>query len=262
MNNCFALRFNLHKCGYEFGEKSDVYAGVFGESKEFIEETLAQYEAVNTASAEKIIAETDMSKLDYIKGKKLMLFGDSNTSDRLSYGKIIEKVLPCTVIDGAVSGWRSVHVLSEIDRMLFFNKPDVAVIQIGSNDSFFSDKEAKVLCVSKEEYKRNLESIIEKVKSKGIKVIVNAIPLTYCEKMARDHAFWTQTYENNESFNAIAENCAKNAGVPFFDFRDVFGNKEAFDELFYADGVHLTSVSQALIAEKFVKFLGENYGNN
>jgi lysophospholipase L1-like esterase len=262
MNNCFGLRFNLQKCGYDFGEKTEVFAEMFGQDKAFIEETLQQYDEINTKSAEKIIAEYDMSKLDYLKNKKIMLFGDSNTSDRISFGKILEKVLPCQVIDGAVSGWRSVQILSEIDRMLLVNKPDIAVIQIGTNDAFFCDKEAKVLCTSKEEYVRNLECIIEKVKSKGIKVIVNSLPLVYCEKMARDHAFWTQTYENIENFNAIAQTCAEKAGVSFFDSRDVFSNFNDYEELFYNDGVHLTSVSHALIAEKFVRFLGENYGNN
>lgn len=261
MNNCFALRFNLQKSGYDFGENLQVFAEMFGQDEAYIEETLRQYEEINTKSAEKIIAGYDTLRLDFLKDKKLMLFGDSNTSDRISYGKIIEKVLPCTVIDGAVSGWRSVQVLSEIDRMLFFGKPDIAVIQIGTNDSFFCDKDAKVLCVSEQEYERNLECIIEKVKSKGTEVIVNAVPPVYCEKMAKDHAFWTQTYENNERFNNIAKKCAQKAGVAFFDFRDIFGNKEDYEELFYGDGVHLTSASHALIAEKFIEFLGENYGN-
>ena len=262
MNNCFALRFNLQKSGYDFGEKPQVFAEMFEQDKAFIEETLQQYEEINTKSAEKIIAEYDIRRLDFLKDKKLMLFGDSNLSERISYGKILEKVLPCSVVDGAVSGWRSVQLLSEIDRMLLNNNPDIAVIQIGTNDSFFCDKEAKTLCVSKEEYQRNLESIIEKIKRKGIKVIVNAIAPAYCEVIEKNHAFWTQTYENNENFNIIAKNCAEKAGVPFFDFRDIFKDKENYGELFYSDGVHLTSVSQALIADKFVRFLGENYGNN
>ncbi len=260
MNNCFALRFNLQKSGYDFGENPNVFAGILGEDVKFIGETLEQYEQINSAAAQEIISKYDMSRLGYLQDKKVMLFGDSNTSDRLSYGKIIEKVLPCQVIDGAVSGWRSVQLLCEIDRMLYTNKPDIAVIQIGNNDSFFCDKEKRNLCVSPEEYRRNMEIIIDKAKSTASTVIVNSLTPSYCEKIEKNHAFWSATEENNALFNLIAKECAENEGVLFFDFRKIF-EKERYEELFYPDGTHLTCTAHALIAEKLVEFLGDYNGN-
>ncbi len=36
-HNCFALRFNLYKCGYTFSENIHVFAGMYGEDEKFLE---------------------------------------------------------------------------------------------------------------------------------------------------------------------------------------------------------------------------------
>ncbi|MEE0946149.1 MAG: SGNH/GDSL hydrolase family protein [Acutalibacteraceae bacterium] len=261
MNNCFPLRFNLHKCGFGFAPDSETFARIYGETREFIEETLAQYEEVNTASANEIKVNTAEINLDFLKGKKIMLTGDSNTSDRLSWGKVLEKVLPCEVVDCAVSGWRSVQLLSEIDRMLYTYRPDIVVVQIGNNDSFFADKKQENLCVSKEEFERNLDCIAQKINGFGAKLIINSITPSYCEKINKDHQFWSATEENNQSFNDITEKVAYARGGLYHNFRGVF-EKDMYDELFYPDGTHLMPLAHKKIAENFVRFLGESYENN
>lgn len=261
MNNCFALRFNLHKSGQSFEDNSELFAGIFGTSKEFIEETIAQYDEVNTASANEIKSALGDINLDSLKGKKIMLTGDSNTSDRLSWGKIIAKILPCEVIDCAVSGWRSVQLLSEIDRMLYTNKPDIVVVQIGNNDSFFADKQKEILCISDDEFKRNLTVIAKKIKGFGAQLIINSITPSYCEKIEVCNPFWSATEEKNELFNNITKEVAMGQNCCHHDFREVF-IKENYDELFYADGTHLTPLAHKKIAEHFVRFLGDCYENN
>ncbi|MEE0840164.1 MAG: hypothetical protein U0L72_06415, partial [Acutalibacteraceae bacterium] len=61
---------------------------MFGETKEFIEEALRQYDEVNSQSANEIKENTKDIDLSFLEGKKIMLTGDSNTSDRLSWGKV------------------------------------------------------------------------------------------------------------------------------------------------------------------------------
>ncbi len=261
MNNCFALRFNLHKSGQSFEDDSELFAGIFGTSKEFIEETLRQYDEVNTASANEIKDNLKYLDLSFLEGKKILLLGDSNTSDRLSWGKIIEKILPCQVIDGAISGWRSVQLLSEIDRMLNNFKPDIVVVQIGNNDSFFADKQQSSLCVSPDEFKRNLTVIVNKVKGCGARLIINSITPSYCEKINANHSFWSASEEINELFNDITKEVAEQENCYHHDFREVFERKN-YDELFYADGTHLMPLAHKKIAEHFVRFLGDCYENN
>lgn len=261
MNDCFPLRFNLHKCGYNFGEKNAVFAGMFSVNEAFIEETLAQYDEINCAAANEIAEKIDSSKLSFLKDKKIMICGDSNTSDRLSWGKIVAKVLPCTVIDCAVSGSRSVQLMTSMDSMLQSYKPDIVVVMIGINDSFFCDKEKKNLCTSHDEFKRNLTLIAQKVTKFGAKLIINSLPPSYCEPINQTHPYWSATEENNEIFNDITKSVAESENCVHFDFRNVF-EKEKYDILFQPDGTHLMPLAHALIAEKFVSFLGDNYGNN
>ena len=87
------MRFNLQKSGYTVSENSEIFAGTFGETKEFIEEALRQYDEVNSQSANEIKENTKDIDLSFLEGKKIMLTGDSNTSDRLSWGKVLEKSL-------------------------------------------------------------------------------------------------------------------------------------------------------------------------
>ncbi len=215
-----------------------------------------QYDEINSAAANEIINKADLNKLDFLKGKRIMLCGDSNTSDRLSWGKIIEKVLPCTVIDAAVSGWRSVQLLSEIDRLLFTHKPDIVVVQIGNNDSFFCDKEKKNLCTSPEEFRRNLSLTAEKVKGFGAKLIINSIAPSWCEIINEKHPCWSATEENNQLFNNITKEVAKKENCLHFDFRSFF-NKEDYENLFYPDGTHLNPLAHKKQAESLVLFLGD-----
>lgn len=261
MNNCFALRFNLHKSGCDIADNAETFARIYGESKEFIDETIAQYEEINCAAADEIKRSTAEFDLSFLNGKKIMLTGDSNTSDRLGWGKIVAKVLPCEVIDCAVSGWRSVQLLSEIDRMLYNYKPDIVVVQIGNNDSFFADKQQRILCVSPEEFKRNLTVIAQKVKGFGAELIINSITPSYCEKINKNHMFWSATEENNKLFNNITKEVAYERGCYHYDFRKAFV-REKYDELFYPDGTHLMPLAHKNIAEHFVKFMGEEYENN
>lgn len=216
------MRFNLQKSGYTVSENSEIFAGMFGETKEFIEEALRRYDEVNSQSANEIKENTKDIDLSFLEGKKIMLTGDSNTSDRLSWGKVLEKVLPCQVIDCAVSGWRSVQLLSDIDRMFYTYRPDIIVVQIGNNDSFFADKKQENLCTSPEEFKRNLTVIAEKIKGFGAKLIINSMAPSYCEKINPNHTFWSTTEENNELFNDITKEVAKETGCYHHDFREVF----------------------------------------
>lgn len=261
MNNCFPLRFNLNKSGYESAYSTAALAAMFNQSEEFIAETLGQYDGINSAAAEKIKEACHGLSLDFLKGERIMLCGDSNTSDRLSWGKIVQKVLPCTVIDAAVSGWRSVQLLSEIDRLLVTHKPGIVVVQIGNNDSFFTNKAFTEPCATPEEFRRNLQLIAKKVTAFGARLIINSLAPSWCEALNKNHGFWSATEENNSLYNGITGEVAAEYGCLHFDFRSIF-EKERYGILFYPDGTHLNPQAHFEIAGRFVKFLGEAYGNN
>lgn len=255
MNDYFALRFNLQKSGYTFEDNPMLLGGIFGKSADYTAETLNQYKEQNTASANELKTELSAEDLALLNGKSVLLTGDSNTSDRLSYGKIAAEVLPCKITDAAVSGSFSVSWTTGIDAVLDSGEAfDAVSLQIGTNDSIFTDKECKNTAVSIEEFERNLNIIADKVQSKGCLLIIHGIP--YCNELRinTENPYKSASLKNNRLFNDACKRVAQQKNAVFHDLSEVFlHNDEAL--LYEPDGVHLTPYCHKLLAKNYIKTL-------
>lgn len=255
--DCFALRFNLYKCGYIFPENVKVFSEMYGESEEYIKKCINEYEKINQASADEILNLFNTQKINPILKEKTILFlGDSLTSDRLSYEKIIEKALYCYVVDGSISSSRTIDVITCEDSLLKTLRPDIVSILIGTNDSTFSDKYNKNQFTSADEYERNINIIIEKAKESGAKIIINSIPDCDYERFNAENEFWSRSKANTDLYNSILKITAEKTGAVLNDFREDF-NQNNKSILFEDDALHLTPFAHKIIAKTVMKKIYE-----
>lgn len=254
-NECFALRFNLHKSGCDFEDSIELFSEIFGENKEKISSCISEYDKINIEAAQKILAKKDMADIERILvGKTIVLFGDSITSERLSYGKIIERILPCTVIDCAVSCSRSVDVLNKLDATMEKYNPDIVSVMIGTNDVVCLDTNTKNPSVSLTEFGRNIDLIAQKVKIYGKELVFHSIPFGFYEVFNKKEKFKSASKENCLEYNMAIKFVSKKYGALFNDMSEMF-ELYSGQELFEPDGIHLSWFAHMLWAEEFIKIL-------
>ena len=256
-HDCFALRFNLYKCGYIFPENIHIFAGMYGEDENFLKICLKDYEEINKQSADEILSDEQfLSYIERIKDTSVLFVGDSITSDRLSYGKILEKALNGHVIDGAVSSSRTIDLITVLDGLLAENKPDIISIMIGTNDSVCSDKVGLQNFTSAEEYKRNINIIIEKIKKSGSRIVLNAIPEADYNKFNNITPFRSVTKEINDRFNTILKNAANKNQLVYNDYREKMSTCDT-SLLFEPDALHLSPFAHKIIAQTVLESIAK-----
>lgn len=257
MKDCFGLRFNCQKSGWDIPDDAELMAKVFGEKTDDISKLFEDYKSINGNSLSEISNCLDIQVFrEKFKDKKILFVGDSMTSDRLSYQKIIAEALPNQVFDRAISGSFSINLVAQIDRHLNEIKPDYVSVMVGGNDSVFFDKRQENAATSSLEYQRNLNLIIDKVTAFGAKVILNAVCPIYADLFNKNNMFWSANNENNEKYNEIAKNVAKKRNVAFNDYRFLF-DIDDLSVMFEPDGIHPSPLAHKEMAKTVIKTLLE-----
>lgn len=177
--------------------------------------------------------------------KVILFFGDSLTA---GYGltpeeafpaliekKCIENGTPCKAINAGLSGETSAGGLSRIDWVL--RQPvDVFVLELGANDGLRG--------LPLDQTKKNLQSIIDKVKAKypGIKVVIAGMMVP--PNMGPDYT---------ASFRKIFPELAKknNATLIPFLLEDVAG----LEKLNLEDGIHPNREGHRIVANNVYRVL-------
>lgn len=177
--------------------------------------------------------------------KTILFFGDSLTagyglSPEEAFPALVEKSFnsggkPCKVVNAGLSGETSAGGLSRIDWIL--RQPvDVFVLELGANDGLRGLPLA--------ETKKNLQAIIDKVKSKYPRVKIVVVGMMVPPNMGRDYA-----QEFNDIFPALAK---KNQAtlLPFL-LEGVAGN----EKLNLPDGIHPNIEGHKIVAKNVKKVL-------
>lgn len=115
----------------------------------------------------------------YFKGRVVVVFGDSltagvgasNASD--SYGAYLAQSLGVTVVNKGVGGDTTIRALKRLqsDVLNLSPRPEIAIILLGGNDLFDGIPQADT--------EKNLNTIIEQIQAKGIKVILLGLSNVY-----------------------------------------------------------------------------------
>lgn len=177
--------------------------------------------------------------------KVILFFGDSLTagyglSTEEAFPALVEKQLtkngkPNKVINAGLSGETTAGGLSRIDWVL--RQPiDVFVLELGGNDGLRG--------LPLEQTKKNLQSIIDKVKAKYPKVKIVVVGMMVPPNMGSDYT---------KQFNAIFPALAKKNKATLMPFllEGVAGN----EKLNLPDGIHPNIEGHKIVAENVLKIL-------
>ncbi len=208
---------------------------------------------------------------------RIATFGDSITKGtswvkrRQTYtyvlGKILEgRGIKVEMLRKGVSGETTRGALKRLEKDVIAQKPDVVTIMYGTNDAFIDvhkDEKDTTPRISLENYEKNLNTIIRKLKEHDIKpVLMNSIPMgnfwvadvgIYAEK---DGNFKLETYVD------IVRRVAAQEKVPLVDHFDVWirrKNKGQNINNWLADGLHPNTDGHRFIAKTIFNTLGEAF---
>lgn len=187
----------------------------------------------------------DSSKIASSEKKTILFFGNSLTAGygvepeeafpALVQNKLDSMNLPYTVVNAGVSGETSSGGLSRIDWILK-QSVDVFVLELGANDGLRG--------IPLAETKKNLQAIIDKVKSKNPRVKVLIAGMQIPPNMGQVYISEFRTI-----YPELAED-NKTAIIPFL--LEKVGGEE---ELNQPDGIHPTAEGHKILAENVWKVL-------
>jgi lysophospholipase L1-like esterase len=208
----------------------------------------------------------------------IVAFGDSTTAPRKNvvvYSKVLEEKFKqknpdIRVINSGVPGNTTVIAKERFEKDVLAHKPDVVIIQFGTNDAavdVWKNPPETVSRVSKVDYEKNLRDFIAAVKQIRAKVIVvTPAPTRWTDKLKAMYGRPPYDPEDVDGFNVIlkdyvqiAKRVAKDEGVRTIDLFAAYykydkqpGKK--MDELFL-DGLHPNTAGQRIEAELLLKEL-------
>ena len=152
------MRFNLQNSVDHFPATAEVGAVLQNADFKKIQGYLDEFETIQNQRVVRICESFDEC-LAVLRGKKVVFFGDSITSDNLGYRVSVSRAAQLQAVDGSISGGTSATVVQFAKMMLRQVKPDLVSQMIGTNDSVGIDSEC--FCqVSPDEYERNVRAIL------------------------------------------------------------------------------------------------------
>jgi lysophospholipase L1-like esterase len=163
----------------------------------------------------------------------IIMLGDSITN-RGDWKKLLENHL---VLNFGIDGDTTTGVLKRLDNVLEF-EPKIIVLMIGIND----------LCVSipLEQVFENYIQIVEKIKSKNIRIIINATLITRMPAINKKVI----------SFNEMIKSYANKSKIEFININGAFeDDNRLLREDLTTDGLHLGQKAYKVLAYKLKGFI-------
>jgi lysophospholipase L1-like esterase len=254
----FVHKFNLFKLSGLLIDENDLasIARVYGvppEELERLEERFRRNVAELAGSlppARRAPAEPALS---------VLAIGDSITSDRESYVKILNRYWQHDssrqISDSAVSGDTTADLIKRFYSTVMNEDFRWAVLFIGTNDSFQLDDERRISVLSIDEYRRNVRFITQTLREKGARVIQITIPPV---DNARLRGFFPDansvcSEEHIAEVNDFIRRWAASQGHSVADLAQAASEQQG--DVLGPDGLHLNARGQRLICELLLELL-------
>lgn len=253
------LKFNMQKLILDVEENDyDYLASIFKVSGEEVKKMLYEFEATLEQQAGRIKQEITLPEVR--EAKTLAFIGDSITSDRESYFHILRKLYGAKsklqFIDASVSGDKSDDARMKFYYRAMKYKPDIVHILIGTNDLRENEDQYGDICVSLDDYQRNLSYMIQTLLKQNVKVIITTISPVINERLKcrfpEDN--WIYHSQRIDALNEIIAETAKRYEIKLNDMRAVYGQYRA-EDILLADGLHLNEKGQYLLTKSVLKAL-------
>ncbi len=211
------------------------------------------------------------------KGDRIVFAGDSVTDmgstqpvgeglfDNLGFGyvRMVENMLVTwypelnlRITNSGISGHTSRDLLARFDRDVVELKPDWVSICIGINDVWrqFDRPSTPGVAVTPEEYRQNLETMVEKIRG-DVKGIFIMSPY-YIECNRED---WMR--KRMDEYTAICRELAQKYGCEFVDLQAMFEEfcKIQHSAMIAWDRVHPNQMGATMIAREFLRHTGFDF---
>lgn len=241
MKDCFVLRFNLENMVIpNINDRIGALSAIFEFERTELEESADYYNNCLTALAGSINTDLVEKARKTLSDKKIAFFGDSLTSDRISYANIIKKLNIFKKVDiYAVSGSVSSQLLRTFSQNVKMDDYDIITLFVGTNDSALTDIDFPF--ISANEFKRNLFYVGDFIQARNAQGICFKLPI-HPERTFSDGKIITQDY------NDAIEMVGKMQRIKIFDINEV-------ELRFMDDTVHFLGETQKDIAEAFIRML-------
>jgi lysophospholipase L1-like esterase len=255
----FVHKFNLYKTSGLLIEEDDLrsMARVYGVRRRDLQRLEDTFSRHIEDAAEELVASCTEKPLT--KSYTVAAIGDSITSDRESYAKILKKVWKDnpmrSVIDCAVSGDTTVDVIRRLYPTVIGLAFDWAVIFLGTNDSRANDDEFDHAYVSVDSYTKNMGYIIEVLRKRNKEIVLVTIPYADNERM---QSFFTELpmkydYRRIDRTNGAIRKLSKQYGTVLCEFAgkllDIGG------DFLEEDGLHINVEGQKILCGMLLDIL-------
>ncbi len=257
----FCHRFNLHKRAGLVIEDDDIasIARIYGVPAADLEKIEKDFQKQVDNAAESVRNEIGYTLPD--TPAYYIALGDSITSDRLSYAKIVRSAWKSNsgrrVYDAGISGDTTSDVIDRFYADVLARDFDRITVFLGTNDSRGQNDTYKITLTSLKEYEHNLHYILSRLKESGAYVAVVTLPPVNHERFAEYFGKENNTVYHDshlERMNNSIRRAAKKHKAGLVDLADAISSSgiDALDE----DGLHLSLEGQTLMAKLVLPVLG------
>lgn len=190
------------------------------------------------------------------KNARICFIGDSITSERTSYMRILQRCLEkypgVQTLDCAVSGWKTSDVIFEYEDRVIPFQPTHIHMMIGTNDARNAYPGEDGSTIGTAGYRRNMERLIRYALSLNAKLIVTTVPPAAPAPAAAANGNYP--HWESRTFNAVLRELAQAYPFVLNDMEDALeGRLDAIIDNF--DNVHLNAQGQRSIAECLLPLL-------
>lgn len=257
----FKIRFNFQNWLKEDIDENDAVriGKALNIDEDIVRECIADF-AETVASQARLLDRKNRysDAIDTNATQSIVFIGDSITSERLSFSKIIRQTFAgthrLTFIDAGVSGWRTTDFVDELYCKVLGQKADAAHIMLGTNGIRRSRYSYGISNVSPDEFKRNLGYMLSALRDRNIKIVVSTLPPYHLEAQTYRDGNWTIDRGDYDAFNEAICAYEEKPNILVNDMRNVYGGFSA-EELLEEDGVHLNIKGNALLAKHVIEKL-------
>ncbi|MBN1837183.1 MAG: hypothetical protein JW820_15105 [Spirochaetales bacterium] len=260
----FMHKFNLHKSLGLLIEDDDlpVIARVYGVGLEELRRIDGRYRDKVAALARSLAVERPLQPA--AAPLTMLALGDSITSDRESYAKILAEywrqeggaVGPArSILDCGVSGDTGSDVINRFYSTVLSQEFDWAIVFFGTNDCRQLDDPAGISNVSLEEYLRDLRYLTERLLKAGKEIVHVTMPPVDNQRL---RAFfpdgnWIYDSARLEATNAAIRELARENGSPVADLAEAI--VERGTDVLEPDGLHLNAEGHLILCRLLLDIL-------
>jgi lysophospholipase L1-like esterase len=255
----FMHKYNLHKLLGLLFDDNDIrsIARVYGIKRKELKATDDRFQRNIVNLAEEL--EGRIPPKPPGAGYTIAAIGDSITSDRESWVKILEnywgdKGRP-SIIDCSISGDTTYDLINRFYSTILNESFEWAVLFIGTNDSRELEDDAHISNISLDEYKRNMNFIMQSLIKLKVNIINVTVPYVDNERIKSyfPDTKWCYDRKRIDKTNDIIRDLSKKFGTHLADLARALEKFKG--ELLERDGVHLNGHGQLLLCELLLKIL-------